>query len=172
MIEPLPKPLRHYLAQFGLGAIAVSSSGEIQVLPGKDLARMDAVAACWWVQDLATAHQVARAIGEHVPASLEAATAEILAAAKRIDVVLSEHAVVVDRAQIAVDQLSAKLTAAQQNGALKFFNSEYRRRREAARASGNGFMSYNTAMARLRQLLAGAAAGAPPADLVRQVFEQ
>lgn len=169
MIAPLPKPVRDYLQEFGLACICIAPDGRTGVT--RDLAHVGAVAAAWWAKDAATAHAVVRAIGEHVPASLEAATAEILAAAKRIEVVLSEHSVVVARAQGAVDQLSAKLTTAQQNGALKFFNSEYRRRREEAKASGNGFMSYNAAMARLRKLLASAAAGARVSDLVRQVFE-
>ena len=113
MIEPLPKPVRDYLAGFDLGAIAVSSTGEIQVLPGKDLVRVSSVAALWWTQNLRSAHQVVRAIGEQRPGSVEQASAEIKAAAMRVDAVLSEHSVVVARAQAALDQLSAKLSTAQ-----------------------------------------------------------
>ena len=172
MIAPLPKPVRDYLAGFNLGCILVSSTGDIQVVGSNHLAHMSSVAALWWTQDRATAHQVVRAIGEQRPGSVEGAVAEIRAAAARVDTVLSEHGVVVARAQAALDQMQEKLSAAQRAGDLKLFNSEYRRRREAARTAGRGFMSYNTAMARLRKLLAGAAAGAPVSDLVATVFER
>ena len=89
MIEPLPRAARDYLAGFNLGCILVRSTGEISV--ARDLARMGPVAALWWTRDRATAHQVVRAIGEQRPDSVEAAVAEIRAAAARVDAVLSEH---------------------------------------------------------------------------------
>jgi hypothetical protein len=89
------------------------------------LARMGAVAGLWWMRDRATAHQVVQAIGDQRPRSVEEATAEVLAAAKRIDVVLSEHSVVADRARAALDRLGAKLATAQFAGDLKFFNRAY-----------------------------------------------
>jgi hypothetical protein len=61
MIEPLPKPVRDYLAGFNLGCIAVSSTGDIQVVGSNHLARTSSVVALWWTQDRATAHQVVRA---------------------------------------------------------------------------------------------------------------
>jgi len=56
---------------------------------------------------------------------------------------------------------------------MKFFNAEYRRRREAASAIGRGFMTYGRAVARLRRAIAGAIAGggAISVSLVVQVFE-
>lgn len=123
-------------------------------------------------QDLRSAHQVVRAIGEQRPGSVEAAVAELKAAAARVDAVLSEHGVVVARAQDALAQLDTKLELAQRDGALKFFNSEYRRRREEARAADLGFMPYNIALAKLRKFLAGAAAGASIEGLIKRVFER
>jgi hypothetical protein len=133
---------------------------------------MGQAAALWWVRDWSSAHQVVQAIGEAQPASVEAAVAEIRAAAARCDVVLSEHAVVVARARDALARLDTKIELARQSGTLQFFNSEYRRRREEARATGKGFMRYGTALAKLRQLLAGAAAGTPIANVLQRVFEE
>ena len=170
MIEPLPKPVRDYLHEFGLACIYVTPAGRIGVT--RDLADAGAIAAALWTKDAATAHAVVRAIGAlRSPASVEAATAEVLAAAKRVDAVLSEHAVVVARARDALTRLDTKIELARQSGTLQFFNSEYRRRREAARAAGKGFMRYGTALAKLRGLLAGAAAGVPLKDVVQRVFE-
>ena len=118
MIEPLPRAVRDYLAGFNLGCILVSSTGEISV--ARDLARMSSVAALWWTQDRATAHQVVRAIGEQRPDSVEAAIAEILAAAVRVDAVLSEHSTVLERARTALSQLAGKLAVVRSKGDLQF----------------------------------------------------
>jgi hypothetical protein len=83
-----------------------------------------------------------QASGEQRPGSVEGAVAEIKAAANRVGATLSEHAVVLARAQAALSQLDTKLELARQKGALKFFNAEYRRRREEAKARGAGFMNY------------------------------
>jgi hypothetical protein len=80
--------------------------------------------------------------------------------------------VVVARAQAALDQLSAKLSTASRVGDLQFFNRAYRQYRLDCKQRGEGAMPYNTALARLRKLLAGAAAGAPVSDLVAAVFER
>jgi hypothetical protein len=50
---------------------------------------------------------------------------------------------------------------------MKFFNAEYRRRREAASARDRGFMTYERARARLRRAIAGVIA----TSLMVQVFE-
>jgi hypothetical protein len=172
MIEPLPRAVRDYLAGFNLGCIVVRPTGEIQVVGANHLARMSSVAALWWTQDRATAHQVVRAIGEQRPGSVEEAVAEIRAAAVRCDVVLSEHSVVLARAQSALSQLDGKLAVAQSKGDLQFFNRAYREYRLACKQRGEHRMPYNIALAKLRKLLAAAAAGAPVSDLVAAVFER
>jgi hypothetical protein len=58
---------------------------------------------------------------------------EILAAAARLDVVLSEHAVVLQRAKAAVSELDTRISAAQASGAPQAFNAEYRKRRLLAK---------------------------------------
>ena len=60
MIEPLPKPVRDYLSEFGLACIYITPAGGIGVT--RDLADAGAVAAAWWTKDAATAHAVVRAI--------------------------------------------------------------------------------------------------------------
>jgi hypothetical protein len=170
VIEPPSRAVRDYLAQFGVVAIYVTSTGTLGV--GRDLARAAPIAAAWWVRDRHTAEQILVAIGEEQPATVAQATAEVLAAANRLGAVLSEHGAVMARAQAAIDQLSAKLSTAQANGDLKFFNRAYRQYRLGCQQRGEHAMAYGVARAKLRKLLAGAAAGAPVSDLVAAVFER
>ncbi len=169
MIAPLPKPVRDYLHEFGLACVYVTPAGRIGVT--RDLADVGAIAAAWWAKDAAAAHAVVRAIGEQAPASVEAATAEILAAAKRLDAVLSTHDVVVTRAQAAIDRLGTRLSTANANGDLKWFNRAYRQYRLGCLQRGERAMDYGAARDKLRELLAGAAAGVPVKDMVQRVFE-
>jgi hypothetical protein len=111
MIPPLSRSVRDYLSGFNLGCIAVSSTGEIQVVDSNHLARVGTVAAIWWTQNLAAAHQVTRAVGEQRPGSVEAAVAELCAAARRLNVTLSPHDVVLARARAALSQFDGKLAA-------------------------------------------------------------
>ena len=83
---------------------------------------------------------------------------DIVAAAAQLGIAHA-HDEAVTRARAAVARINAVLNAAHDRGDLKFFNSEFRRRRMAARAAGVSFMSYATAMQRLRKELACVAAG-------------
>ena len=170
MIEPASRAVCDYLAQFGVVAIYITSTGILGV--GRDLSRAAPIAAAWWVRDRRTAEQIIMAIGEEQPATIAQATAEVRVAADRLGVVLSEHSVVMARAKAAIDQLGAKLSTAQANGDLKFFNRAYRQYRLACQQRGEGAMPYGTARAKLRKLLAGAAAGAPVSDVLQRVFER
>jgi hypothetical protein len=105
MIQLPSRAVSDYLAGFGLGCIFVTSSGKLGV--GCDLARVGPVAAAWWVRDRCTADQVIMAMGERHPATIEGAAREIMAAAARLDVVLSEHSAVLARAKAAVAERSA-----------------------------------------------------------------
>jgi hypothetical protein len=92
----------------------------------------------------------------------------------RLGVPLTVHHVAVQRAADAAGRIEAALTEAQRTGAMRAFNAEYRRRREAASAVGKGFMSYASARSRLRAAIAGVIAkGGERLDLaaVRSVFE-
>jgi hypothetical protein len=169
VIEPLKRGERNYLAQFGVTAIYITCSCMLGV--GHDLARVGS--GCRRLVGSPSrreAEQVLVAIGERHPATVDEATRELLAAAGRLDVVLSEHTVVLARARAAVAKLDRRLAMAKETGTLAFFNAEYRRRRIAARASGKGFMSYGAAHRRLRKAIAGAAATGSMPELMRAVF--
>jgi hypothetical protein len=157
------------LAQFGVVAIYITSAGTLGI--GRGLSRAAPIAVAWWVRDRRTAEQILVAIGEEQPATVAEATAEILAAADRLEVVRSEHSVVVARARAALDQLGTKLSTAQANGDLKFFNRAYRQYRLARQQRGERAMTYGAARAKLDKLLAGAAAGTPLANVLQRVFE-
>jgi hypothetical protein len=114
---------------------------------------------------------VVRAIGERQPVGVEEATAELLAGAKRVDAVLSVHSVVVARAKGAVARLDAKLSTAKSAGDLKFFNRACHEYRLACLHRGERPMAYGMAFARLRKLLAGAAATGSMPELMTAVIE-
>ena len=82
---------------------------------------------------------------------------------------VADHHVMVARARSALARLDARLAQAKDNGAMKFLNAEYRRRRLAAREVGETFMPYRAAELRLRKALVGVAAGDRP-GLVARVF--
>jgi hypothetical protein len=158
MMATTDKPIRDYLAAFDLAAVFIAPGGD--VLVGLDPGAVD---AAWWTTRR-DAHRVARR-------AKAMSKPDILAAARDLDVALTEHRVAVRRARAAVERIGVVLTAAQNNGDLKFFNSEYRRRRVAARAAGRRFMTYTVAVRRLRAALAGAAAkGEVTAGVLAQVF--
>lgn len=125
MIDLLRRGERDYLAQFGATEVYLSSAGKLGT--GRNLARAGPLAAAWWVRDRFTAEQVLVAIGEKQPESVEAATAAIEAAAARLGVALSDRATVTQRAKTAVGRLDLKISTAQANGDLKFFNRAYQR---------------------------------------------
>jgi hypothetical protein len=169
MIELPSRAVHDYLLQFGVAAVFITSTGKIGV--ARNLSRACPIVSAWWVQDRATAEQILVAVGEHPPSSVDGATRAVRAAAERLGVGLSEHATVMARAKAATAKLDARLKAAQNDGLLSTFNSEFRRRRLAARSAGKRFMPYAVAQRRLRRLLAAAAAGAPMPELMRAVFE-
>jgi hypothetical protein len=85
----------------------------------------------------------------------------IAAAARELGVPVTAHHVAIQRAGASVARIDAALAEAQRCGTMKFFNAEYRRRREAAGAIGRGFMTYGRARAWLRR--AGRRASSPRA---------
>ena len=127
------KQVRDYLAAFDLRAVFVAPDGDVRV--GLDPGVAD---AAWWT-GRRDAHRVARRARSTVPI-------DILAAAAQLGIPLTEHDEAVARARAAVARINATLAAAHDRGDLQFFNSEFRRRRAAARAAGERFMSYAEAM--------------------------
>jgi hypothetical protein len=56
VIELPSRAVRDYLAQFGVVAIYITSTGILGV--GRDLARAAPLAVAWWVRDRSTAEQI------------------------------------------------------------------------------------------------------------------
>ena len=170
VIEPLSRCTSDYLAQFSVCAICITSGAEIVIASPASLGRASAVCA-WWTRDRRAALEVVQAIDEACPVSIDQAIAEVGAAADRLGAVLSDHAVVLQRAGAAVRELDLRLEAAQSSGTMAFFNSEFRKRRLSAAKSGVKFIPYWEARRRLRQVLASAAAGRSVSELMQAVFD-
>ena len=111
-----PKPVRDYLAAFDLRAVFITCDGDVRV--GLD---PDAEAA-WW-----TTRRDAHRVADGAKAMKQP---DIVAAARELDIPLTEHRVAIARARAAVERISAVFSAAQSTGGLRFFNREFRRRLE------------------------------------------
>src|SRR6267378_2361725 len=66
---------------------------------------------------------------------------------------LTEHATAIGRASAAVAKLDNYFEAMRRSGQLAQFNKQYKQRRTEATANGRGFMSWSTAMTRLKRAL-------------------
>jgi hypothetical protein len=191
--------VQRYLRRFNIGAvyiIAGSAGFPCIIGSGTDLATELAaarkvwpkdldppvLAAAWWCFDLRTAQQIVTLAlasdlrqvkhdGSRLAVNVSEATVAITAAAGRLHFRLTDHAAVLARAKAAGVELESKLTAAQDTGQLSEFNREYQRRRLAAKMAGRRFISYREARARLRALLAAAAAGKFTGNVIQRVFE-
>jgi hypothetical protein len=91
-------------------------------------------------------------------------------AARALRLALTEHTRVVERVTDAVGAIESRTEAARQDGRHKWFNRQFRKRRLAAAAAGEHFMSYSVAQRRLRNAIASVAAGKITAGVVAQVF--
>ena len=161
MTEQIPSLARaaaDYVHAFNIAAVCVYRDGRIGVSrnPG-------GAAHAWWLQADQAAGVVkqARKNGGDIPA-----------AARHLGVALTEHAIVLARAAAAATRIKRTLSEAQGRGDLKFFNAEYKRRRTAAAAAGQSFMSYGQARKRLHKTIATIAAsgGTLTRTLIESVF--
>jgi hypothetical protein len=84
---------------------------------------------------------------------LTKATAALHRAAADARSTLTPHDVAISRAAGAAAKLDAYMDSLRGTGVLVEFNRAFKRKRMAATASGEGFMSYSTAMLRLRKAL-------------------
>jgi hypothetical protein len=87
---------------------------------------------------------------------------------------LTEHATAMARAGSASQRLDEYMASVRGTGVLKEFNRAYKRRRMAATARGEGFMTFKTAEARLRNALVPLLTGDKPvatASLFAEVFK-
>ena len=158
LISALPREAKSYFGAFGIAAVVVYRDGRVGV--SRDPA--GAVAA-WWVEADQAGGVVkqARKNGGDIPA-----------AARELGVTLTAHDVVIARAKAATARIDNALSEAQACGDLQFFNREYKRRRTAAAAAGQSFMSYGQARTRLHKTIATVAAngGTVTRTLIDGVF--
>jgi hypothetical protein len=152
VVRPAPdKRAFDYLIASGAAAISiiVDVDGAIISLGMKP----DAVAAFWLPQVKArSVASKARAIGGG-SMGVEVALAALHEAAVFHAAHLTEHSVAISRAANAVERLDAFMASMSGNGVLREFTRTYKRRRIAAAERGEGFMSYQTAVRRLRLAL-------------------
>jgi len=130
-IPTLPRGVSAYVAAFDLISIAVTSDGRL-VVTGNPAG----AAAAWWCEARA-----ARGVVRHARQD----GGDIPTAARELGVAITAHEVVMQRVTASVARIDAALAEAQRSGAMRFFNPEYRRRRNAVSASGHGFMTYRRA---------------------------
>jgi hypothetical protein len=154
-----------YCRKAALASVYVSPLGHIRV--GADPRRSGAVGA-WWCRatEAAKVARRARELRSKLPPPIA-----IVRAAGELAIPLTPHATTMTRATAALAKLEQRMAAAQDAGALSEFNAEFRRRRIAARARGERFMSYRRAQTRLQAVLEqAAAAGELPGNVIAAVL--
>src|SRR5215467_3940394 len=113
-IPPLDNDVTKYIRAFDIASICVDRDGSVRITCDPQ----DAVEAYWLPAAFAGALlKAARAKGD------------IQAAAQRLRLKLTDHHTMVVRARAAIERLDGRLAAAKSDGAMKFLNREYRRRR-------------------------------------------
>jgi hypothetical protein len=156
MVDLIPSSVRSYLRSFDLAAVALTR--ENRLISTRDPSGCE---ACWWC--------AAGDIGRLIKAARK--DRDVLAAARALGIVVTEHSVVMARVRGSIERIDTTLVKAQSAGSLKFFNLQYQRRRLAAQAEGKGFISYTVAKQRLRKAIAEVAAG-DTGPLLTRVFER
>ena len=161
MTEQIPSLARaaaDYVHAFNIAAVCVYRDGRIGVSRNPV-----GVAQAWWLQtdEAGAVIREGRKNGGDIPA-----------AARELGVMLTAHDVVIARAKAATARVENALSGAQARGDLQFFNREYKRRRTAAAAAGQSFMSYGQARTRLHKTIATVAAsgGTLTRTLIESVF--
>ena len=159
MIQPMSAALRGYIHAFDLHAVCQYSDGRVAVSGNP----AGAVAA-YWCEGRRDAGFIAKLATE--------GRMSVLDAARQLHLRLAPHEHVIGKSEAAFARLNASLTKANSDGTLKAFNRAYQAQRQAARAQGRGFMSYQQARNRLLRVLARHAAGTAPVSVFGEVFTQ
>ena len=166
---PIPFPTadeRAYIKAYGIAAIYVAArpDGRAIVRCSRDLllsaaamyrrwaSRHFHIVAAYWVEDLAEARRILALVGEDrgCLVSIERAQHRIIQSAVRLDIQITEHALVLDRASSAVFFVANKIQEFHDKGQLKWFNRAYRTWRLQARAYGVT-LTYGQALTCLRR---------------------
>jgi hypothetical protein len=146
--SPNRKRAEQYLIASGATAITVTDTGKIST----SAKITGTVAARWWTsaQDATRVAGAARQLAGPAP-DVAAATAAVARSAASLRATLTDDATAISRASSAVVKLDAYMDSLRGTGVLKEFTRAYKRRRTEAAASGQGFMTYAVAEARLRR---------------------
>ena len=139
IIQPLSRDSLDYVAAFGLRCICVTSSGRVFTAKNPQAG----TAGAWWTKS-EDADRIA---------AIAWSTGDVPGAAAKLGVVATPHEVVVRRVQARTARIEAAIQQALNEGTLKTFNREFRRRRLEAQVKGVPFMTYQTAYTRLRKVV-------------------
>jgi hypothetical protein len=152
--------LKAYVRAFKLVAVVAYPDGRLAAT----LNPTGNVVEVFWVEGRRDAGFVARLA--------EQAGISVPEAARQLSLRCAPHAYVLERVNGSIAKLGTLVTKANGNGSMKVFNRAYQQRREAARASGHGFMSYTQAKGRLIRELYKATAGEPSPQIIARVFAE
>jgi hypothetical protein len=160
MIPPLSADVKRYITKFDVAAVVRYSGGGLGASRDPQGAEI-----AYWIEAAQAGAVLKRARnnGGNIPA-----------AAKALGVHLTDHPVLIQRVNVAIERLGRRLDQAQASGSMAFFNSEFKRRRLTTAGAGDGFMSYKVAKQRLERMLVEKAAApgeGDPAALIKRVFD-
>jgi hypothetical protein len=142
-IQPLSSTERDFLNAFGITAVWVSRTGKVFTSENPRHASQ-----VFWCKH-ADAERVA---------DLAQRNGDIVGAAARLSVQLTEHAKLIARVRERTGWIEAALREAKADGLLAQFHQEYKQRRLKAKARGETFMGFAEAERRLRAVIADAVA--------------
>jgi hypothetical protein len=155
---------REYLTVYGIVAVYVVElpTGETMLGTSRDLLQSlqairrrrtgAAIVAAYWAKDLVEAQRVCQEAmrdSEGVLMNARTVRARIETAGDRMNLSLTDHETIMQRARMAVEYVEGKIAEAQAAGDLRWFNCAFREWRLEANARGRT-MSYAEARARLR----------------------
>jgi hypothetical protein len=102
---------RDYLGGFGIAAIRIDPVGQASIASPVQVSRVPA-AAVLWARDRCAANEIVTALGDYRATGVDNAIREVEAAALRLGVVLSPHAVVMRRAKAATAEITTRISSA------------------------------------------------------------
>ena len=158
---------REYLTVYGVVAVYVVElpTGETMLGTSRDLLQSlqairrrhtgAAIVAAYWAKDLVEAQRVCQEAmrdSEGVLMNARTVRARIETAGDRMNLSLTDHETIMQRARMAVEYVEGRIAEAQAAGDLRWFNCAFREWRLAAKARGRT-MSYAEARARLRRAI-------------------
>ena len=138
-LQPLSPVERDYLAAFGVTAVCTSRTGKVFTSENP----WDASQVFW-----------CKSTDARRVADLAERNGDIVGAASRLQVQLTEHVKLIARVRERTGRIEAALREAKADGLLARFHQEYKQRRLEAKACGAQFMGFGEAERRLRKLIA------------------